>query len=74
MIPSEVWAVCRKIAMNRRRPMSWVDASIVVLILFLFVSFAVISTRWVMKDWNLVLGQWLKWFARMKLISESNAR
>jgi uncharacterized membrane protein YkvA (DUF1232 family) len=74
MIPSEVWAVCRKIAMNRRRPMSWVDASIVVFILFLFVSFAVISTRWVMKDWNLVLGQWLKWFARMKLISESNAR
>jgi uncharacterized membrane protein YkvA (DUF1232 family) len=74
MIPSEVWAVCRKIAMNPRRPMSWVDASIVVFILFLFVSFAVISTRWVMKDWNLVLGQWLKWFARMKLISESNAR
>jgi uncharacterized membrane protein YkvA (DUF1232 family) len=74
MIPSEVWRDCREIAMRRRRPLNWVDGPIVVFILLLFVSLGIVSTTWIMKDWNLVLGQWFRWFTRMKLILELNAR
>jgi uncharacterized membrane protein YkvA (DUF1232 family) len=73
MIPSEVWANCREVAMNRRKPTNWFDGSIMVFILLLFVSLGIVSTIWTMKDWNLVLGQWFRWFTRMTLISESNA-
>ena len=74
MIPSRVWTDCREIAMRRRRPINWVDGPIIVFILFLFVLLGIVSTTWVMKDWNLVLGQWVRWFTRMKLILGSNAR
>jgi len=74
MIPSEVWRECREIAMRRRRPNHWIDGPIVVFILLLFVLFGIVSTTWIMKDWNLVLGQWFRWFTRMKLILGLNAR
>lgn len=73
MIPSAVWTDCREIALNRLKP-NWIDGSIIVFICFLLISLVVISTTWAMKDWNLVLGQWFRWFTRMTLISESNAR
>jgi uncharacterized membrane protein YkvA (DUF1232 family) len=74
MIPPAIWTDCREIAMNRKKPTNWVDGSIVIFILLLFVSLVIISATWAMKDWNLVLGQWFRWFTRMTLISESNAR
>ena len=74
MIPSAVLTDCRQIAMNQKKPINWVDGSITIFICFLFGSIAIVSTIWVMKDWNLVLGQWFRWFIRMTLISESNAR
>ena len=74
MIPSAVWTDCREIAMNRKKLTNWVDGSIIIFIGLLFVSLGIVSTIWVMKDWNLVLGQWFRWFTRMTLISESNAR
>ena len=74
MIPSTVLTHCREMAMNRKKPANWFDGSVIVLIWFLFASLAIVSTMWVMKDWNLVLNQWLRWFARMTFISESNAR
>jgi uncharacterized membrane protein YkvA (DUF1232 family) len=74
MIPSAIWTDCREIAMNRKKPTNWVDGSIVIFILLLFVSLGIVSATWAMKDWNLVLGQWFRWFTRMTLISESNAR
>ncbi len=73
MIPSGVLTDCREIAMNRLKP-NWIDDSIIVFIWFLLVSLVIISATWAMKDWNLVLGQWFRWFTRMTLISESNAR
>jgi uncharacterized membrane protein YkvA (DUF1232 family) len=73
MIPSAVWTDCREIAMNRLEP-NWIDGSMIVFIWFLLVSLVIVSTIWVMKDWDLVLGQWFRWFIRMALISESNAR
>jgi uncharacterized membrane protein YkvA (DUF1232 family) len=74
MIPSAIWTDCREIAMNRKKPTNWVDGSIVIFILLLFVSLGIVSTIWAMKDWNLVLGQWFRWFTRITLIPESNAR
>ena len=74
MIPSVVWTDCREMAKYRKKSTKWVDGSIVLFILLLCVSLLIISTRWVMKDWNLVVGQWLRWFTRMALTSESNAR
>jgi len=74
MIPSAVLTDCRKIAMNRKKTTNWVHRSIIIFIWFLFISLAVVSTMWVMKDWNLVLGQWFRWFTRITLILESNAR
>jgi uncharacterized membrane protein YkvA (DUF1232 family) len=73
MIPPAVFTDCREIAMNRLKP-NWIDGSIIVFIWFLLVSLVIISATWAMKDWNLVLGQWFRWFTRMTLISESNAR
>jgi hypothetical protein len=74
MIPSAVWTDCREIAMNRKKPTNWVDGSIVIFIWVLFVSLGIVSTIGVMKGWNLVLGQWFRWFTRITLIPESNAR
>ncbi|MGD0072684.1 MAG: DUF1232 domain-containing protein [Candidatus Bathyarchaeia archaeon] len=73
MIPPAVFTDCREIAMNRLKP-NWIDGSVIVFIWFLLVSLVIISATWAMKDWNLVLGQWFRWFTRMTLISESNAR
>jgi uncharacterized membrane protein YkvA (DUF1232 family) len=75
MIPPAVFTDCRekaRIAVNRKKP-NWVDGSIIIVIWFLFASLVMASTIWVMKDWNLVLGQWVRWFTRMALISEANA-
>ncbi len=74
IIPSAVLTDCREIAMNRKKPTNWVDGSIIIFICLLFVSLGVVSTVWIMKDWNLVLGQWFRWLTRMAFISESNAR
>jgi len=74
MIPSEVWADCRETAMNRKKLKNSCDGFMIICIWFLFVSLATVSVTWAMKDWNLVLGHWFRWFARMTLISESNAR
>jgi uncharacterized membrane protein YkvA (DUF1232 family) len=73
MIPSAVLTDCREIAMNRKKPTNWVDGCIIIFICLLFVSLGVVSTVWIMKDWNLVLGQWFRWLTRMTFISESNA-
>jgi len=75
MIPPAVFTDCRekaRIAVNRKKP-NWVDGSIIIVIWSLFASLVMASTIWVMKDWNLVIGQWVRWFTRMALISESNA-
>ena len=68
MIPSAVWTDCRekaRIAMNRKKSTNWVDGSIIILMWFLFASLAVVSTIWVMKDWNGVLKWWFGWFMKM---------
>jgi uncharacterized membrane protein YkvA (DUF1232 family) len=75
MIPLTVFTDCRekaRIAMNRKKP-NWIEGSIIIVIWFLFVSLAMASIIWIMQDWNLVVGQWLRWFSRMASISESNA-
>jgi len=72
MIPSAVLLDCRKIAMTRSKP-GWMDASMILLILFLLASLVIVTTTWAMNDWNLIIGQWFRWFARMTLISESSA-
>jgi len=74
MIPPAVWTDCREIATYRRKSISWVDGSIIAFISLLVVSLGIISTIWVMKDWNLVIAQWFRWFTRMTLTSESDAR
>jgi uncharacterized membrane protein YkvA (DUF1232 family) len=74
MVPPAVFTDCREkahIALNRRKP-NWVDGSIIIVIWFLVVSLAITSTIWIMKDWNLVIGQWFRWFTRITFISESN--
>jgi uncharacterized membrane protein YkvA (DUF1232 family) len=73
IIPPGVLAECRERAMNQVKP-NRRDGFIVVFICFLLVSLIIASAIWVMKDWNLVLAQWFKWFARMVLISGSHAR
>ena len=68
MIPPMVFTDCRekaRIAMNRKEPVNWVAGSIVIFIWFVFASFAIIYTSWVMKDWSAVLKLWLGWFMRM---------
>ena len=74
MIPPAVWTDCREIATCRRKSITWVDGSIIAFISLLLVSLGIISTIWVMKDWNLVIAQWFRWFTRMTLTSESGAR
>jgi uncharacterized membrane protein YkvA (DUF1232 family) len=74
MIPPAVFTDCREkayIAFNRKKP-NWMDGSIIIVIWFLIASLAITSTIWVMKDWNLVIGQWFRWFTRITFISESN--
>jgi uncharacterized membrane protein YkvA (DUF1232 family) len=73
MIPSQVWTDCREKATYRKKSINWVDGSMIAFILLLLASLVIISTRWVMKDWNLVIVQWFRWFTRMAFISESNA-
>ena len=73
MIPSGVWTDCREMAMNRLK-LNWMNGFIIVFMWFLLVSLVIVSTTWAVKDWNAVLGQWFRWFTRMTLISESNAR
>jgi len=70
MIPPAVFTDCRekaRIAVNRKKP-NWVDGPIIIIIWFLFASLVMASTIWVMKDWNLVIGQWVRWFTRITLI------
>jgi uncharacterized membrane protein YkvA (DUF1232 family) len=74
LIPSPVLADCRKQAMNRKKPANRFDASITMGIWFLFVSLVILSATWAMKDWNLVLGQWLRWFTKMAFIPQASAR
>jgi uncharacterized membrane protein YkvA (DUF1232 family) len=74
MIPPVVLMDCRekaRIALRQKKS-SWVDGSFILIISFLFASLAIASTIWIMQDWNLVIGQWLRWFTRMVFISESN--
>jgi uncharacterized membrane protein YkvA (DUF1232 family) len=73
MIPSEVLADSRKLAINRLKA-NRIERSTVVLLCLSVFSLVIVSAIWVMKDWNLVLAQWFRWFARMTLISGSNAR
>jgi uncharacterized membrane protein YkvA (DUF1232 family) len=73
IIPSTVLTDCRAIARNRKK-LSWMDRSVIVFICFLSVSLVILSTTWVMKDWDLVLVHWFRWFTRMVFISEVNAR
>ena len=68
MIPSAVWTDCRekaRIAMNPRNSINWVHGSIIIFMWFLFASLAIVSTIWVMKDWNGVLKWWFGWFMKM---------
>ena len=73
MIPPQVLTDCQKIAMNRLKP-NRIDGFIIVFICLLLVSLVIVSAIGVMKDWNLVLVQWFRWFTRMTLISGSNTR
>jgi uncharacterized membrane protein YkvA (DUF1232 family) len=52
-------------AMNRKNPTNWFDCSIIIFMWFLFASLAIVTTIWVMKDWNRVLKWWFGWFIRM---------
>jgi hypothetical protein len=61
-------------ATYQKKSTNWVDGSIIAFILLLFVSLVIISTIWATQDWNLVIGQWLRWVTRMTLTSESNVR
>jgi uncharacterized membrane protein YkvA (DUF1232 family) len=72
-IPSQVFTDCQKIAMNQLNP-SRMDRFIIVFIGCLLVSLVIVSAIGVMKDWNLVLAQWFRWFTRMTFTSGSNAR
>jgi uncharacterized membrane protein YkvA (DUF1232 family) len=74
MIPPAVLTDCREKARMTVIPKepNWVDGSIIIVIWFLFASLAMASTIWIMKDWNLVIGHWFRWFRRMAFISESN--
>jgi uncharacterized membrane protein YkvA (DUF1232 family) len=74
MIPSAVLTDCRETAMHQDKTKTWRDGFIIMLIWFLFASLTVVSTIWVVKDWNLVLGQWFRWLTRMALTAESNTR
>lgn len=68
MIPSAVWTDCRekaRIDMNQKKSTNWVDGSIIIFMWFLFASLAIVSTIWVMKDWNGVLKWWFGWFMKM---------
>jgi len=73
MIPPQVLTDCQQIAMNRLKP-NRIDGFIIVFICFLLVSLVIVSAIGVMKDWNLILTQWFRWFTRMTLISGSNTR
>jgi len=73
MIPSAVWTDFREMAMNRLKP-NWKDGFIIVFMGFLLVSLVIVSTTWAVKDWDLVIGQWFRWFTRMTLKSKLNVR
>ena len=68
MIPPAVLTDCRekaRIAMDRRKPVSWVAGFIGIFICFLFASLAIVFTAWAMKDWNRVVTCWFGWFMKM---------
>ncbi len=75
MIPRDVLTDCRgraRMAVNQKKP-SWVDGSIIVAIWFMVSSLAIASAIWIIRDWNMVLVHWFKWFTRMTLIQKSHA-
>ncbi len=77
VIPAGVLDACREkacIAMTAKKSTNRVYGPIIILIWLLFASFIFLSTKWVMKDWNMVVGQWFRWVTRMTLISGTNAR
>jgi len=73
MIPSQVLTDCREIAMSRLKP-NRMDGFIIIFIYVLLVSLVIVSAKWIMKDWNLVLAQWFGWLTRMALVSGSSTR
>ena len=72
-VPPEVLTGCRNRATRRLKP-NWIDHSIIFFIWFLLISLGILSTTWAMRDWHLVIGQWLRWFTRMTSISKPYAR
>jgi uncharacterized membrane protein YkvA (DUF1232 family) len=75
MISPAVLTDCRekaRMAVSPKKP-NWVNDSIIIVIWFLFASLVMASTVWIMRDWDLVIGQWFR-FTRMILISEPNSR
>jgi uncharacterized membrane protein YkvA (DUF1232 family) len=73
----QVLADCQEKAravVDSRNRTNWVPGSVLVFAWLLFVSFVIVSAKWAVRDWNLVLVQWFRWFTRMALISESCAR
>ena len=63
MIPPAVFTDCRekaRMTMNSKSSTNWVHGSIIILIWLLFASLIIVSTKWAMKDWNLLLGQWIR--------------
>ncbi len=77
VIPAGVLNACRekaRIAMTAKKSTNRVYGPIIILIWLLFASFIFLSTKWAMKDWNMVVGQWFRWVTRMTLISGPNAR
>ncbi len=75
MIPQAVFTDCRKKAhmvINQRKP-NWVVGSIILVIWFLLSSLIIVSTIWIIKDWNMLLAHWFRWVTRMTLIPKSHA-
>lgn len=75
MIPPTVFTDCRekaRMAMNQRKP-NWVVGSIILVIWFLLSSLIIVSTIWIIKDWNMLLAHWFRWVTRMTLIPKSHA-
>ncbi len=77
VIPAGVLNACRekaRIAMTAKKSTNRVYGFIIILIWLLFASLIFLSTKWAMKDWNIVVGRWFRWVTRMTLISGPNAR
>jgi uncharacterized membrane protein YkvA (DUF1232 family) len=77
MILPKVLADCReraRVAVDSRNTANRIPGSVLILVWLLFASIIIVSAKWAVRDWNLVLGQWFRWFTRMTFISESCAR